>query len=190
MGGVSMSDNQSQPSSKQVNIGTDFSGNLVQGDNNAIINHDYHGEEIGYGLQEVSNVIHESAWQRNRSHEYEKEESREIQETVFVAIVSAVTIGLSWNYVHPWIVETVPFFIIATIVLFNILRLTHFGVRHSIRVATFLSIIFILLFKNATNIPLLMLENHFAGAALLGTVSAIIGLVVGFILLFFRPLGD
>ncbi len=177
-------------SSKQVNIGSDFSGNLVQGDNNAIVNHDYHGEDIGDGLQEVSNAIYENTRQQNRSFDGFKEESREIQETVFVAIVSVVAIGLTWNYVYPWVVETVPFFVIVTIVLFNILRLTHFGVRHSIRVSTFLSISFVLLLKNAANIPSLMLENHFVGTALLGTVSAIIGLVVGFVLVFFRPLGD
>ena len=185
-----MSDSQSRSSSKQVNIGSDFSGNLVQGDNNAVINHDYHGEDIGNGLQEVSNAIHESIWQRNRPIYDNREESREIQETVFVAIVSAIAIGLTWNYVYPWVVETTPFFVIATIVLFNILRLTHFGVRHSIRVSTFLSTIFGLLLKNASNIPLLMLENHFVGTALLGTMSAFIGLAVGFVLLFFRPLGD
>lgn len=183
-----MSDNQ--PPQKQVHIGSDLSGNLVQGDNNAIINHDYHGEEIGNGLQEVSNAIQESTWQRNRSFDNNREESREIQETVFVAIVSAVVIGLTWNYVYPWVVETIPFFVIATVIFFNILRLTHFGVRHSIRVSTFLSLIFVLLLKNTANISVLMLENHFVGTALLGTVSAMIGLVIGFVLLFFRPLGD
>ncbi len=185
-----MSEHQSQSSSKQVNIGNDFAGNLVQGDNNAVVNHDYHGEEIGYGLQEVSNAIHENSRRQNPSFDGFKEESREIQETVFVAIVSAVVIGLTWNYVYPWTVETTPFFVITTVVLFNILRLTHFGVRHSIRVSIFLSISFILLLKNAVNIPSLMLENHFVGTALLGTASAIIGLVVGVILVFVRPLGD
>jgi len=177
-------------SGNQINVGRDVAGNLIQGDGNTIINNDLDSEELGQSLGDaIFDNERRTRWEKLR-FESEREESRQVMETAFVSLVSGLAIGIFWHSAFPWNVETVPFFLLIPIVLFNILRITNFGLRHSIIKVFLLSIAFTLLLQKTTLIQTLIDASQFAGTTFLSTIGAVIGLVVGVIQVFWRPLGD
>lgn len=174
----------------QINVGRDFQGNSIQGDGNTIVHNEIDSEEFGQSLGEaLSESERDRQWQE-RFYESEREDSRQIMETVFVSLVSVIAIGACWKFAFPWNAETVPFFVIATIVLFNVLKITHFGLRRSIFKVLLLSAVFSLILKY-TSLPQTWIEiNQFAGTLILATLGAIIGLFVGIIQTFWHPWED
>jgi hypothetical protein len=170
----------------KIEIGGNFEGNSVQGDNNTIIKNDFGSDVISEAIQENSR---RERWERFHT-EAEKQTSREIMETIFVAFVSGIAIGAFWHSTSPLNAETSPFFVLGITLLFNILNVTHFGVRRTITMVMFLGAIYIILLNNFTIIQTSMNVNQFAGIAILGMSGAFIGLFVGLVLLFWKPLGD
>lgn len=180
----------------QVQVGRDFEGTIVQGKNNTtttIIQNEIDSEGINQGLQEVSEAIYDNSRQARweRLHfDHENQESREILDTIFVAVASGVAIGLFWKSAFPWNEVTVPFLVIATAILFNVIKLTHFGLRHSFVMISLIIGAYIMLLKYTIGIQSWMSINQFTGTAILSTIGAGFGLVIGIIQLFWKPLGD
>ena len=174
----------------QVNIGRDFEGNLIQGDGNTIVNNDIDSEELGQSLGEVlSDSARDKQWQED-FRESQKEDSRQVIETVFISLVSGLAIGACWKFAFPWNAETVPFFVILTAVLFNVIRITHFGLRRLIFKVLLLSTVFSLLLIYTSFIQAWMEIIQFVGTIILATIGAFIGLFVGVIQIFWHPLED
>lgn len=177
---------------QQVDVGNDFEGNLIQGNynNSTFIKNEIDGEEFGKSLGEaLANSSHRDRWEEHH-HATVGEDSRQIMETVFVSLVIGLVIGACWHIAFPWNVETVPFFVTGTIVLFNVLRITHFGLRRSFFKVGLVTIAFSFILGKTAFIPSLMGTSQFAGSAVLSTLGAIIGLLVGFIQFFWHPLED
>ncbi|MCL4275557.1 MAG: hypothetical protein KJZ77_16920 [Anaerolineales bacterium] len=177
-------------SRSQVNVGRDFEGNLIQGDGNTIVNNDIDSEEFGQSLGEAisESSRREQFWELRR--ESEREDSRQVMETVLVSFISGLAIGACWKLAFPFNWVTVPFSAIGTIVLFNVLRITNFGLRRSIIKGFLISAIFSLLLRYTSFIQTWMEINQFVGVAILSIIGAGIGLVVGIIQLFWHPLED
>ncbi len=171
----------------RINIGRDFEGNLIQGDGNTIHNNNIDGEELGQSLAEAISEREEQArWDR----EFQGEDSRQVMETVLVSFVSGVGIGASWKFAFPWNVQTIPFFVIGATVLFNVIGVTHFGLRRSMFKIFLLSIAFSLLLRYTPFAQTWMDVNQFVGAIFLAIIGAIIGLFVGVVQIFWHPLED
>lgn len=175
-----------------LNIGGDVDGSIIQvGDNSTTnIHNNIDGEELGQSLGEsLSETAREKQW-REEIHEFQREDSRQVMETIFVSFISGITIGASWKLAFPWNAETTPFFVIGTIVLFNVLKITNFGLRRSIFKVIFVSTAFLLLLRYTSFIQTWMEINQFVGVVVLATIGAFIGLLVGLIQIFWRPLED
>lgn len=173
---------------QQADVGNDFEGNLIQGDynNSTFIKNEIDGEELGQSLGEALSKSAQWEWWR----EADREDSRQVMETIFVSIVSGLAIGASWKFVFPWNLATIPFFVIGTIVLFNVLKVTNFGLRRSIFKVIFVSTAFSLFLQYTLLAQTWMEINQFVGSTMLATLGAIIGLFVGLIQTFWRPLED
>lgn len=175
-----------------LNVGEDINNSIVQvGDNPTTnIHANIDNEELGQSLGETLSgaAWRERFWEMRR--ESDREDSRQVMETVLVSLVSGLAIGASWQYAFPWNLETVPFFVIGIIFLFNVLNLTHFGLRHSIFKVVLLVPAFLLLLRYTSLLQTWMGINQFVGALILATIGAIIGLFVGVIQTFWHPLED
>ncbi len=175
---------------KQINIGRDFEGNLIQGDGNIIYNNNIDGEELGQSLGEsISEREMQARWEEE-IREFQGEDSRQVMETVWVSLVSGFAIGACWKFAFPWNVETAPFFVIVTTVFFNITRVTHFGLRRSMFKIVLLSAAFSSLLKYTPFAQIWMDVYQIVGAIFLATIGAFIGLIVGVVQTFLRPLED
>jgi hypothetical protein len=179
---------------KTVSVGGNLTGNTVLGNRNKVssttINNQIDGEELGYSLGETLSESAREAefWERRR--ESDREESRKIQETVYVSVVSGIVIGMLWKIAFPWNDVTAPFVVIFIMLTLTIIKATHFGVRQTIMTSLLLGTAYSLLIAHVEAISAWMTVSQFVGIAVLGTLGAIIGLVAGFILLFWKPLGD
>jgi hypothetical protein len=180
--------------SKTLEVGGNLTGDAILGDGNIIHKPTIHnnidseevGKSLGETLNESANRVKWEKWMRAS----QEDDSRQVMETVFVALVSGLTIGLCWKFAFPWNVETVPFFVVVTTVIFNITRVTHFGLRRSMFKVVLLSVAISLLLKYTPFAQTWMDVNQFVGAAILATLGAIIGLFVGLIQTFWHPLED
>lgn len=175
-----------------LNIGRDVDGSIIQvGDNSTTnIHNNIDGEELGQSLgASLSETAREKQW-REEIHEFQREDSRQVMETVLVSLVSGLAVGACWKLAFPFNWVTVLFFAIGTIVLFNVLRITNFGLRRSIIKGFLISAIFSLLLRYTSFIQTWMEINQFVGVAILSIIGAGIGLVVGIIQLFWHPLED
>jgi FtsH-binding integral membrane protein len=175
-----------------LTVGENVDNSIIQvGDNPTTnIHNNIDGEKVGQSLGETLNESANQARWEKWIHESQREDSRQVMETVFVSLVSGLAIGLCWKLAFPWNVETIPFFVIGAIILFNILRITNFGLRRSIFKVILLTIAFSLLLEYTSFTQTWMEINQFVGAAILATLGAVIGLFVGVIQLFWRPLED
>ena len=175
-----------------VEVGRDIDGSIIQvGDYpSATIHNNIDGEGLGQSLGETLNESANRMRWEERMRESQKEDSRQVIETVWVSLVSGLAIGACWKFAFPWNAETVPFFVLVTTVLFNIIRMTHFGLRHSLFKIILLSTAFLLLLKYTAFAQTWMDVNQFVGAIFLATIGAIIGLFVGLIQTFWHPLED
>ena len=175
---------------KQINIGREFEGNLIQGDGNTIHNNNIDSKELGQSLGEsISERERQARWEEE-IREFQGEDSRQVMETAFVSFISGVGIGASWKFAFPWNLMTVPFFVIGITILFNVLRITNFGLRRSIFKVILISVIFLLMLKYTPFAQTWMDVNQFVGTLILATIGAIIGLFVGLIQTFWHPLED
>lgn len=179
---------------KTVHVGGNITGDSILGDGNVIhkptINNNIDGEELGQSLAEAISEREKQARWEKEIHEFQGEDSRQVMETVLVSFISGVGIGGCWQYAFPWNAETALFFVIGTILLFNVLRITHFGLRRSIFKVVIISTAFLLLLKYALFIQAWMDINQFVGSAILAILGALIGLLAGFIQTFWHPLED
>jgi hypothetical protein len=179
-------------SQNSLNVGENVDNSIIQvGDNPTTnIHNNIDSEELGQSLGGViSDSARQARWEEEHL-EFYRQDSRQVMETVFVSLVSGFAIGACWRFAFPWNVETAPFFVIATTVLFNITRVTNFGLRRSIFKIILLSIAFSLLLKYTPFAQTWMDVNQFVGAIFLATIGAIIGLFVGIIQTFWHPLED
>jgi hypothetical protein len=176
-----------------IGIGGDVAGNFIQGDGNTVISNELDSEAIHQGLQDVSEAIYETS-RRERWKQFRekagREESREVLETVFISTISGIATGVFWKVVFPWNAETVSFFVILTLLLSFVLNLTHFGLRHTITLVMTLGLVYSFLIRFAVILNDWMDLNQFVGTAILSTLGAMIGLLLGVVLLFWKPLGD
>jgi F0F1-type ATP synthase assembly protein I len=179
---------------KTVSVGGNLTGNAVSGNRNRVsnttINNQIDSEELGYSLGETLNKSANQARREEWIRESQSEDSRQVMETVLVSLISGLAIGLCWKFAFPWNVETVPFFVIGTTILFNVLRITNFGLRRSMFKVILIGTAFLLLLRYTLFIQAWMDINQFAGTTILATLGAIIGLFVGFIQTFWHPLED
>lgn len=178
---------------KTLKVGKDLTGDAILGDGNTIHKTNIDSDGINQGLQEISEAIYDNSQQAKWEHLYfdhEKQESGHIRDTIFTAIASGVAIGLFWKLAFPWNEVTVPFLVIATTILFSVIKLTHFGLRHSFVMVSLLIGAYTLLLKYTIYVQSWMSINQFTGTAILCTIGAGFGLVIGVIQLFWKPLGD
>ena len=175
-----------------VEVGRDVDGSIIQvGDYpSATIHNNIDGEGLGQSLGEAISEREEQARWEREIREFQREDSRQVIETVFVSLVSGLAIGVCWKFAFPWNVATIPFFVIGTTILFNVLRITNFGLRRSMFKVILISTAFFLLLEYTLFIQSWMDINQFVGAAILATLGAIIGLFVGVIQTFWHPLED
>ncbi len=174
----------------QINIGKDFEGNLIQGDGNTIIKNEIDSEEFGQSLGEIlAESARDKQWWED-FHASKREDSQQVMETVFVSMVSGLAIGACWELTFPISVESSLFFVILTIVLFNVTKITNFGLRHTIVKISFLSIAYVLLLKYTAIAQNWMEASILARAISLSTIGSIIGFVIGIIQVLFHPLED
>jgi F0F1-type ATP synthase assembly protein I len=178
---------KSKPTNK-ISIGGDVAGNLIQGDGNTLIHNEIDGEEISRSLERVSDVIYETS-SRGRLENFwetsQRQESRKVLETIFISFVSGIVMGVFWKFAYPWNVQTVPFFIILTLLFSLIVGWTHFGVRHSFTLILILGLAYSILIEYSVVLNDWMNLNQFAGTAMLATSGAFIGLlasVISFVL--------
>jgi hypothetical protein len=179
---------------KEIHVGGNLTGDSILGDGNVIhkptVNNNIDGGELGYSLGEA---LAESAreaefWERH--HESDREETRKILETVYVSVLSGVVIGALWQLAAPWNAITAPFVVILTTLTLTVIRAAHFGVRQTIMTSLLIGTAYSLLITHVEAISTWMTVNQFVGIAVLGALGAVIGLVTGIILLFWKPLGD
>jgi hypothetical protein len=179
---------------KALSVGGNLTGNAVLGNRNKVssttVNNQIDGEELGHSLGETLSESAREAEFWERRHESEREVSRKILETMYVSVLSGVVIGALWQIATPWNAITAPFLVILTTLTLIIVRAAHFGVRQTIMTSLLIGTAYLLLITHAEAISIWMTVNQFVGIAVLGTLGAIIGLVTGFILLFWKPLGD
>lgn len=174
-----------------LSIGKNVENSTIQiGDTTTNIHNNIDGEELGQSLGESlsETARSERFWEMHR--ESLREDSRQVMETIFVSLVSGFAIGACWKFSSPWNIETVPFFVIGTTVLFNVLRVTNFGLRRSIFKVILISTALFLLLKHVLFIQAWMEINQFVGAAILAVIGAGIGLVIGLLQTFWKPLED
>lgn len=179
---------------KTLTVGNDLTGDAILGDGNTVHKTSIDSEGIHQGLQDVSKAIYEntrkSRWEQFQEHTSTESESREIQETISISFFSGISIGAFWNYIYPWNIETVLFFILAVAIFFNTLKLTHLRLRHSLVMVSMLWAMYTLTLKYTALIQNFESANLFVGTAILGTLGAGFGLFTGAIQLFWKPLGD
>jgi hypothetical protein len=175
-----------------VEVGRDVDGSIIQAGDypSATINNNIDGEGLGQSLGKAISDREEQARWEEWIRESQREDSRQVMETVFVALVSGLGIGACWKFAFPWNVETFPVFVIGTTILFNVVRITNFGFRRSMIKVILISTAFLLLLKYTQFIQSWMDINQFVGTAILATLGAMIGLFVGFVQLFWHPLED
>lgn len=175
-----------------LNVGENVDHSIIQvGDNpTTTIHANVDNEELG---QSIGETLSESArrerfWELRR--ESDREDSRQVMETVFVSLVSGLAIGACWKLAFPWNAATVSFFVIGIIVLFNVIRITNFGLRRSFFKIIFVSAAFSALLSYTIFIQTWMEINQFVGTLILATIGAFIGLLVGLFQTFWHPLED
>ena len=175
-----------------IEVGRDVDGSIIQvGDRpSATIHNNIDGEGLGQSLGEAISERERQARWEEEIREFQREDSRQVMETVLVSFISGVGIGGFWKFAFPWNAETAAFFVIGATFLFNVIRVTHFGLRRSIIKVCLLSAAFGLLLNYSTSAPILMNSNQFAGTLILGIIGAIIGLIVGVIQTVWHPLED
>lgn len=175
-----------------LNLGRDVDNSIIQvGDNlTTNIHNNIDSEELGFSIGEVISEVEraERFWERHR--ETDRQDSRQIMETVFTSFISGLVIGACWKFAYPWNLETILFFVIGTVVLFNVLRVTNFGLRRSIFKIVLVSAGFLLLLRYTSFIQTWMEVNQFVGTGFLATIGAGIGLAVGLVQLFWHPMED
>jgi hypothetical protein len=177
----------------KANIGGDFEGEFIQGNYNTINKSEFHGEEISQSLQEVSDALYNST-ERPRWDQYgydaEKAESRSLMETIFTSAVSGIVIGIIWQYTYPWIsVLTLPVPLLTALTL-SALRIIHLGVRHIFTFSVLFSVVFYILIEKTTMIGYWISTNILVGTIISGMLGAFAGLIIGIVLMFWKPLGD
>jgi hypothetical protein len=175
-----------------VEVGRDVDSSIIQVGNypSATINNNIDGEGLGQSLGEsISERERQVRWEEE-IREFQGEDSRQVMETVLVSFISGIGIGASWKFAYPWNVQTIPFFVIGATVLFNVIGVTHFGLRRSMFKIFLLSIAFSLLLRYTPFAQTWMDVNQFVGAIFLAIIGAIIGLFVGVIQIFWHPLED
>jgi len=179
---------------KEIHVSGNITGDSILGNGNVInkpaINNQIDGGELGHSLGETLSESARQAEFWERRYESDREDSRKILETVYVSVLSGIVIGALWQIAAPWNAITAPFLVILTTLTLIIVRAAHFGVRQTIMTSLLIGTAYSLLITHAKAIPTWMTVNQFVGIAVLGTLGAIIGLVTGFILLFWKPLGD
>ena len=173
-----------------VEVGRDVDSSIIQVGNypSATINNNIDGEKVGQRIGETINEFAEQARWEEEIREFQGEDSRQVMETVLVSFISGIGIGVCWKFAFPWNGMTVPFFVIGTTILFNVLRITNFGLRRSIFKVILISVAFLLTLKYTPFAQTWMDVNQFVGTIILGTIGAIIGLFVGLIQTIWHPL--
>lgn len=186
--------NNASTSQTTTHIDGDFEGEIIQGNNNIIDKSIFKGEEISQSLQDVSNTLNDAMegprWE-HYSYEAEKSESREILETIFVSAVSGLIIGIVWPSIGPWLSLSAYPIVLLTTTMLSVLRITHFGVRHTFVLSGLAGIAFYIWIEYGvgfTIIESLVSTVPVMGILLNGMIGAFIGLVIGIVLMFWRPL--
>jgi hypothetical protein len=176
---------------KSIHISGNLTGDSIMGDGNVIhkptINNNIDSDGLGQSISDALSDREDQAKWDEFHRGAGRQESREVMETIFVSIVSGIAMGSCWNFVFPWNAETVPFFVTATTVFLNIIRVTNFGLRRSLFKIILLSSAFFLLLKYVPFTQTWMDVNQFVGSTILATIGAIIGLFVGVIQTFWHP---
>lgn len=142
-------------------------------------------------ISEVNEEISGTSYFKDFGPETRDETSREIMETVFVSGLSGFILGVMWKPDAYWLPLAALPIIFFSMIVTSVVRITHFGVRHTIVAGILLGTVLSVWLSYGpqfTAIGDIMQSAPLLGIMLNGLVGSAIGLLAGILFLFWRPL--